>query len=166
MTGVDPLVDRIIEIALLVTDLDLNIIDEKGFEKVITVDKEYIPRMETKVIEMHTQNGLLEESLRSTESLDQVQEQAVNYLSNYVEDGKSPLCGDGVTTDRAFLLTQARTLNSFFHHRTIDVSSFKQLTNFYKPDKKYIKPDVSHRALDDIRISIAELRYYKGLLFD
>lgn len=159
--------DHILEIAILVTDLDLNIIDEKGFRGVVKLTEEEHTRLAPWVIENLGKNGLIDECLKSATEIREVERAAIHYLQKFIEPKSSPLCGNSIAYDRAFLEKDMLELSKFLHYRNIDVSTLKQLHNFWKKDQNnYVKTNSNHLAMNDIRESINELKFYKENFLD
>ena len=163
MTGLDLRKDKIIQVAVIVTDTQLNILDEKGFVKYIHIEQEDVEGMEDIVKEMHTKNGVIEKCLKSEVTLEGVDKEVVKYISQYIGPKESPLCGNGIGTDRAFIKLHMPLLQEYIHYRDLDVTTLKQLSNLWVGNQ-YIKETDTHDALDDIRESIGELSYYKDKL--
>ncbi|MFH8572756.1 oligoribonuclease [Streptomyces sp. NPDC017993] len=166
MTGLSLANDALIEVAALVTDSELNVLGD-GVDVVIRPPAESLTTMPEVVRQMHTASGLLEE-LDGGTTLEAAQAQVLAYIKQHVpEQGKAPLCGNSVGTDRGFLLRDMPTLESYLHYRIVDVSSVKELARRWFPRAYFNSPDKSgnHRALADIRESIAELRYYREAVF-
>lgn len=166
MTGLNSNRDLILEIASIVTDANLTIIAE-GPSLVISQPKTIFEMMDEWVTEQHTKTGLLEKVSRSTISIEQAEQETLTFLKKYCISEVSPLCGNSVWKDRAFLQQFMPELDSFFHYRLVDVSSFKEMVvRWYpnNPQAKFKKKD-THRALDDIKESIDELRHYKKYFF-
>ena len=161
MTGLDLRKDKIIQVAVIVTDTQLNILDEKGFVKYIHIEQEDVDGMEDIVKEMHTKNGVIDKCLKSELTLEEVDKEVVEYISQYIGPKESPLCGNSIGTDRAFIKLNMPFLQKYMHYRNIDVSALKQLYAIWTDKDKYIKETDSHDALDDIKESIKELKYYK-----
>jgi oligoribonuclease len=167
MTGLDLSSDLLLEVACLVTDDDLNVVDE-GIDLVIGATAEELSRMVPFVRDMHAVSGLTEACLTSTLTLDDARTQVLDYIRGHVpEAGKSPLCGSSIATDRGFLARDMPELDAHLHYRMIDVSSIKELVRRWYPRTWYAKPEKKggHRALADIRESIAELDYYRRTAF-
>jgi oligoribonuclease len=163
MTGLD--VDRhvIVEIAALVTDDDLEPIDE-GIDLIVHQPARALDEMDDFVRTMHTRSGLLPEIEASTLSLADAGAQTIEYIRAHVPTaGTSPLCGNSIGVDRRFLDRQLPELDRYLHYRSVDVSSFKELCRRWYPDVYAKRPSKqeTHRALADVRESIAELRYYR-----
>ena len=166
MTGLDLSRDALVEIACLVTDGNLNILDD-GINLVIKPPAESLQTMPELVRQMHTTSGLLAE-LDAGITLDQAQEQVLAYIKGHIKDSRRvPLCGNSIATDRAFLARDMPELDSFLHYRMIDVSSIKELSRRWFPRAYFASPEKhgGHRALADIRESVQELRYYRDAVF-
>ena len=166
MTGLDLERDALIEVAALVTDSDLTVLGE-GVDVVIACDAQALESMPDVVREMHTASGLLDELAAGT-TLQQAQDLVLAYVREHVPDSrKAPLAGNTVGTDRGFLARDMPDLEQHLHYRIIDVSSVKELSRRWFPRAYYNAPKKNggHRALADIRESIAELRYYRQAVF-
>jgi oligoribonuclease len=167
MTGLDAGQHVIVEMATLLTTDDLEIIAE-GPDLVIHASEEQLATMGDFVTAMHTSSGLLEEIRSSTLTLDAAVEQTLAFLRTHIDEpGTIPLCGNSIGTDRRFLVRHAPVLEDFFHYRSVDVSTIKELARRWNPEALKEVPEKSsnHRALDDIRASVEELRAYRTLLF-
>ncbi|SEL43459.1 oligoribonuclease [Atopomonas hussainii] len=161
MTGLDPDNDRIIEIATLVTDADLNILAEGPMLAVHQSD-EVLAGMDDWNTRQHGQSGLTERVRQSTVSEDEAAAQTIAFLEQWVPARTSPMCGNSICQDRRFLYRYMPTLERFFHYRNLDVSTLKELAARWAPHvKDGVKKQSSHLALDDIRDSVAELRHYR-----
>lgn len=163
MTGLDLERNRIVEIAVLVTDAQLQVLAE-GLDLVVHQPPEVLAEMDDFVRKMHTKSGLLPEIERSTLTLEDAGEQAIEYTKQFVpEPGTAPMCGNSIGVDRRFLDRYLPELDRYLHYRSIDVSSFKELCRRWYPAvyKKRPSKTEKHRALDDIRESVAELGYYR-----
>jgi oligoribonuclease len=166
MTGLDLAHDALVEIACLVTDGDLNILDA-GIDVVIKPPPEALDQMPDVVREMHTASGLLTE-LPGGVTVGEAQESVLAYVRQHVPDPKKvPLCGNSIATDRAFLARDMPELDAYLHYRMIDVSSVKELARRWYPRVYFASPEKKggHRALADITESIHELRYYRAAIF-
>jgi oligoribonuclease len=166
MTGLDLARDALIEIACLVTDGNLTVLDE-GVDLVIKPPAEAVDGMLPVVRDMHTTSGLITE-LASGVTLAEAQEQVLRYVRSHIPDArKVPLCGNSIATDRAFLARDMPELDAFLHYRMVDVSSIKELARRWYPRAYFASPPKhgGHRALADIRESIQELRYYREAIF-
>ena len=163
MTGLEPHTDVIVEIACLVTDDQLEILDD-GIDVVVNQPAEALERMDDFVRTMHTKSGLLDEIRASTVDLETAGNDVLAYIRRHVPAaGTTPLCGNSIGTDRRFLAEHLRGIDDYLHYRSIDVSSLKELCRRWYPAAYKNKPAKTeqHRALDDIRESVAELRYYR-----
>src|SRR5229473_3522315 len=166
MTGLDLARDALIEIACLVTDGNLSVLDE-GVDCVIKPPAEAVDGMLPVVRDMHTTSGLIDE-LGAGVTLAEAQEQVLRYVRSHIPDArKVPLCGNSIATDRAFLARDMPELDAFLHYRMVDVSSIKELARRWYPRAYFASPPKhgGHRALADIRESIQELRYYREVIF-
>ena len=166
MTGLDLTRDALIEIACLVTDSDLVVLDE-GLDLIIKPPAEALDQMEDVVREMHTASGLLAE-LPAGVTLAEAQDQVLAYIRRYVrEPRRVPLAGNSIATDRAFIARDMPELDAFLHYRMVDVSSIKELARRWYPRTYFASPPKrgGHRALADITESIQELRYYRQTVF-
>ena len=166
MTGLDLEKDALIEVAALVTDSDLNVLGE-GVDVVVKPPPGALEQMIPLVREMHEKSGLLDE-LDSGTTLADAEEQVLAYIQEHCPDGsRPPLAGNTVATDRLFLARDMPALEQFLHYRIVDVSSIKELSRRWYPRVYFNAPKKSggHRALADIRESIAELRYYREAVF-
>ena len=167
MTGLDPGRNVIVEIATLVTDDDLEIVDD-GLDLVVHQPSDALALMEDVVREMHTTSGLLKEIEASTVSLDDAGRQTLEYIKTHIPEARSvPLCGNSIGTDRRFLAAYLPEIEEYLHYRSIDVSSIKELAKRWFPKECEAAPAKagSHRALGDIQESVAELKYYRDTLF-
>ncbi|NYI08296.1 oligoribonuclease [Allostreptomyces psammosilenae] len=166
MTGLDLEADALVEVAALVTDSELNVLGE-GVDIVIRPPAEAVAAMPEVVRRMHTASGLLEE-LDTGVTLAEAERRVLAYVREHVPDaGRAPLCGNSVGTDRGFLARDMPELVGHLHYRIVDVSSVKELARRWYPKAYYNSPEKrgNHRALADIRESIAELRYYREAVF-
>ena len=167
MTGLEPGRHVIVEIATLLTDDELNIVAE-GPDLVVNVGADALAEMDDVVVQMHTRSGLLDAITSSTITLDDAITQTFDFLRLHIPEPKSvPLCGNSIGTDRHFLALFMPTIDEYLHYRSVDVSSVKELTRRWYPEtyKKVPRKGGGHRALDDIRESIAELRFYRESVF-
>ena len=166
MTGLNLTTDALIEVAALVTDFELNQLGD-GIDLVIKPPVEALEQMDDFVRNMHTSSGLLEE-LAAGITMAEAEQQVLGHIREWVPDAaKAPLGGNTVGTDRAFLARDMPELEAHLHYRIIDVSSIKELSHRWFPRAYYNSPKKvgGHRALADIRESIAELRYYREAVF-
>lgn len=167
MTGLDPARHVIVEIASLITDDDLNVIAE-GPDLVIHQPAELLADMDTIVVEMHTRSGLLRSIVASTIGLAEAGEATLAFLRSHIDAPRTvPLCGNSIGMDRRFLSAYLPDIENFLHYRSIDVSSVKELAKRWYPRRLAARPHKtgSHRALDDIRESVAELAFYRQMCF-
>ena len=167
MTGLDPGSDLLLEVACLVTDSDLNILDD-GIDLVLAAPESALNQMVPVVREMHETSGLTAAVRASDLKVDEAERQLLAYIRRLApEPRKSPLCGNSIATDRAFISRYMPELDAFLHYRMIDVSSIKELARRWYPRAYYAAPvkQGGHRALADIQESIEELRYYREVLF-
>jgi oligoribonuclease len=166
MTGLDLVSDAIVEIAVLVTDSELNIIGD-GVDLVIHATAGQLEAMGDFVRQMHTSSGLIT-AIPDGISVSRAEEEILAYLQSAgVEPGKSPLAGNSVSVDRNFIDRDMPLLSNYLHYRTIDVSTIKELARRWHPKAYFAAPAKTgnHRALGDIQDSIAELAYYRSALF-
>jgi oligoribonuclease len=167
MTGLDPGKDVIVEIATLVTDDDLNVIAE-GPDLVVHQPEAALAVMEPFVVDMHTKSGLLDAIRASTMSLEEAGAQTLAFIKEHAaEQGTVPLCGNSIGTDRRFLAAYLPEIEGWLHYRSVDVSSVKELVRRWYPSVRADRPKKAgaHRALDDIRESVEELRFYRRRVF-
>lgn len=167
MTGLDHTRDLIVEIATLVTDDQLEIIAE-GPDLVIHQPDEVLAAMDPVVVEMHTRSGLLEAIRASTVTLEQAGAATLEFIRAHVPESRSvPLCGNSIGTDRRFLAAYLPEIEEYLHYRSVDVSSVKELVKRWYPEIDVARPHKpgNHRALDDVRDSVTELRYYREHVF-
>ncbi|KRE34731.1 oligoribonuclease [Mycobacterium sp. Soil538] len=167
MTGLDLKSDRLIEIAVLVTDSELNVLGD-GIDVVIHAEEDALTSMVDVVTQMHTKSGLIEEVRASTIDLATAETMALDYIRDHVRQAKTaPLAGNSIATDRGFLARDMPKLDDYLHYRMIDVSSIKELCRRWYPRIYFGQPEkgLAHRALADIHESIRELRYYRQTAF-
>ncbi|HET9543154.1 MAG TPA: oligoribonuclease [Acidimicrobiales bacterium] len=167
MTGLDHDRDVIVEIATIVTDDELAIVAE-GPDLVVHADEDALARMGDVVRSMHTSSGLLDQIRASTMDLTEAGAQTLAFIREHVPEPRTvPLCGNSIGTDRRFLARWLPEIEEYLHYRSVDVSSVKELAKRWYPESVAKAPGKhgTHRALDDIRESIAELRYYREAVF-
>jgi oligoribonuclease len=167
MTGLDPARDVIVEIATIVTDDELNVVAE-GPDLVVHQPEDILATMVPKVLEMHTDSGLLEAIRASTTTLEEAGAATLSFIREHVPSQRSvPLCGNSIGTDRRFLAAYLPDIENWLHHRSVDVSSVKELVKRWYPELDGAVPQKAghHRALDDIRESVEELRFYRERVF-
>jgi oligoribonuclease len=162
MTGLETNRHTIVEIAILITDANLELVDE-GIDLVIHATPEELAQMDDFVVGMHTKSGLLPQIQAATLSLAEAGDQVLEYLRVHVAERSAPLCGNSIGVDRRFLDRYLPAVDQYLHYRSIDVSSLKELARRWNPAVLKGQPakKSTHRALDDIRESIEELRYYR-----
>ncbi|MCE3604797.1 oligoribonuclease [Massilia sp. P8910] len=161
MTGLEPDTDRIIEVAVVVTDMHLNILGE-GPVFAIHQSDETLDKMDSWNKGTHGRSGLIEKVKASTVTEAEAEAQLIAWLKNYVPAGKSPMCGNTICQDRRFMVRGMPKLEAFFHYRNLDVSTLKELCKRWKPEiVSGFKKHQKHTALADIIESIEELRYYR-----
>ena len=167
MTGLDPASDVIVEIATLITDDSLELVAE-GPDLVVSAPQEALASMQDVVREMHTKSGLLDQIRASTLSLEDAGEMTLSFLKEHIGKPRTvPLCGNSIGVDRRFLAAQLPEVENFLHYRSIDVSTVKELARRWNQPAFRGAPEKAkgHRALDDIRESLDELRHYRESFF-
>ena len=167
MTGLDPDRHVIVEIATLLTDDDLELIAE-GPDLIVHASDAELAEMDDFVTNMHTRSGLLDQITASTVSLEEAGAQTLAFLKEHIPEARTvPLCGNSIGTDRRFLAMQLPEIEEFLHYRSVDVSTLKELARRWHPEafQNAPKKGGAHRALDDIRESLDELRHYRAALF-
>lgn len=167
MTGLDLQSDRLIEIAVLITDAELNVLGD-GLDVVIHTDEDALTGMIAIVTQMHTRSGLIDEVRASTVDLATAEKMVLDYIKQHVKQAKTaPLCGNSIATDRGFIARDMPALDDYLHYRMIDVSSIKELCRRWYPRIYFGQPEkgLAHRALADIHESIRELKYYRSTAF-
>ena len=167
MTGLEPDRHVIVEIATMLTDDDLELIAE-GPDLIVHATPEQLAEMDDFVTNMHTRSGLLDQITASTISLEEAGAQTLAFLQEHIPEARTvPLCGNSIGTDRRFLAAHLPEVEEFLHYRSIDVSTLKELARRWNPDALKTAPKKAggHRALDDIRESLEELRHYRQALF-
>ena len=167
MTGLEPDRHVIVEIATLVTDDDLNIVAE-GPDLVIHQNDDALAEMDDFVTAMHKRSGLTDAIKASEVTHDQAMADTLAFIKEHVPEARSvPLCGNSIGTDRRFLAKHMPEIENYLHYRSIDVSTIKELARRWYPDALSASPnkDAGHRAMDDIKESVEELRYYRESVF-
>ncbi|GAF47407.1 oligoribonuclease [Rhodococcus wratislaviensis NBRC 100605] len=167
MTGLRLGTDKLIEIAALVTDSELNVLGE-GVDIVIHADDDALAAMPDVVTTMHENSGLTDEVRKSTVTLAEAEQQVLAYIREHVPvAGTAPLAGNSIATDRGFIARDMPDLDTYLHYRMIDVSSIKELSRRWYPRIYFGQPEkgLAHRALADIKESIRELKYYRKTAF-
>lgn len=165
MTGLNPDTDKIIEIATIVTDSELNTLAE-GPVLAISQPQAALDAMDEWNTTHHNASGLVKRVQESKVSEQDAIDQTIAFLKPWVDSGDSPLCGNSIGQDRRFLVRHMPALEAYFHYRNVDVSTIKELARRWEPEMlKGFKKQGTHQALDDIRESIAELQYYREHFF-
>jgi oligoribonuclease len=167
MTGLDPARHTIVEIATLVTDDDLVVVAE-GPDLVVHADARELAAMDDFVRGMHTRSGLLEAMETSTLTLAEAGDATLQFIKSHVPEKRTvPLCGNSIGTDRRFLAAQLPEIEDWLHYRSVDVSTVKELCRRWYPEALAKAPEkgTTHRALEDIKESLAELAYYRATIF-
>lgn len=166
MTGLVPETDRIIEIATLVTDLNLNLIAE-GPTIAVSQTDETMAKMDAWNQRTHGGSGLIDRVKKSSIDENAAQTETIEFLSQYSDSNASPMCGNSICQDRRFLARYMPELERFFHYRNLDVSTLKELARRWKPQiLKGLTKNGSHQAMDDIKDSVEELKYYREHFID
>ncbi len=165
MTGLDLAIDELVEIAVIVTDFDLNALDD-GLQLVIKASDAALENMSEFVTNMHTTSGLIDE-IAGGITLEEAQAQVLEYISQFTPPARAPLAGNTIGTDRMFLAKYMPEVDTYLHYRNVDVSSIKELAKRWFPRAYIHAPakDGGHRALADIQESIRELAYYREAVF-
>lgn len=165
MTGLEPATDKILEIATIVTDGDLNVLAE-GPVIAIHQPDDVLDTMDEWCVNQHGKSGLTERVRKSTKTEADAIKETLAFLSAWVPKGVSPMCGNSIGQDRRFLHKYMLELEDYFHYRNIDVSTIKELARRWNPDLiKLVKKESTHLALQDIRESIMELKVYREHFF-
>jgi len=167
MTGLDLTKDKLIEVAVLVTDSDLTVLDP-GLDLIISADDADLDGMTEFVAEMHAKSGLTDEVRAATLTVAEAEQQILAYVKRFVPERRTaPLCGNSIGTDRGFLARDMPELDDHLHYRMVDVSSVKELARRWFPRVYFAQPakGLAHRALADIIESVRELAYYRKTLF-
>lgn len=167
MTGLDPSRDVIVEIATLVTDDDLVVVAE-GPDLVVHADEAALAGMDPVVVDMHTRSGLLEAIRASEVTLQEAGAATLEFIRAHVPEPRTvPLCGNSIGMDRRFLAAYLPEIEEHLHYRSVDVSTIKELARRWYPGELsgLTKKSSAHRAMDDIRESVAELRYWRERVF-
>ena len=167
MTGLDIVKDKLIEIAVVVTDSELNVLDP-GLDLIISAEDADLDGMNEVVVEMHRKSGLTDAVRASTLTVAEAEQKVLTYIKQWVPERRTaPLCGNSIGTDRGFLARDMPELDDHLHYRMVDVSSLKELARRWFPRVYFAQPPkgLAHRALADIVESIRELAYYRKTLF-
>ena len=164
-TGLEPEQDRIIEVATLITDSDLNVLAE-GPVLAVHQSDDVLDGMDEWNQRTHGESGLVERVRKSQLNEADVEAQTIAFLQRYAERGSSPMCGNSVHQDRRFMVKYMPSLADFFHYRNLDVSTVKELAKRWRPDvASSYKKQSTHQAMDDIRDSVNELKHYREHFF-
>jgi oligoribonuclease len=167
MTGLDLARDKLIEVAVLITDSELNALDP-GLDLIISADDADLDAMNEVVAEMHAKSGLTDAVRAATLTVGEAEQQLLAYVKRFVPERRTaPLCGNSIGTDRGFLARDMPELDDFLHYRMVDVSSVKELARRWFPRVYFAQPakGLAHRALADIIESVRELAYYRQTVF-
>ncbi|MHB2026727.1 MAG: oligoribonuclease [Elusimicrobiota bacterium] len=165
MTGLEPETATILEIATVITDGELNILAE-GPVLAIHQNDETLSSMDPWCVDQHGKSGLTDKCRMSHVAMGEAQARTLEFVASWCQERKSPLCGNTIGQDRRFLVKYMPRLHDYFHYRSIDVSTIKELVKRWYPDDKYVySKSKQHEALADIRESIAELAYYRRTVF-
>lgn len=160
MTGLDSMNDYIIEIATIITDSDLNILEE-GPVIAIRADDTVLEAMDEWNTEHHSRTGLTDRVRKSNIGVAEAEQMTLDFIRKYVPEGQSPMCGNSICQDRRFLARLMPELEAYFHYRNLDVSSLKILVNRWASDREQYTKETSHKAIEDVRDSIEELKFYR-----
>lgn len=164
MTGLDTDMDYIIEIASIITDENLNILDE-GPEIAIHQEDSILHAMDEWNTEQHNKSGLVDRIRKSSYTTIDAENMTLEFVRQYVPENVSPMCGNSICQDRRFMYRLMPSLENYFHYRNLDVTSIKEVIHRWYPSGKKFEKDSSHLALQDIRDSINELRFYRENYF-
>ncbi len=167
MTGLDPDTCVVVEVATIVTDDELEIVAE-GPDLVVSAPPDKLAAMKDVVRDMHQKSGLLAAIEASTIAVEEAERRTLDFIKEHVPERRTvPLCGNSIGTDRRFLAAQLPSIDDWLHYRTVDVSTVKELCRRWYPEAAEKAPAKggTHRALDDIRESVDELRYYRSAIF-
>jgi oligoribonuclease len=164
MSGLDPEINTILEIATIITDGNLEIISE-GPVLAVYQDSEVLHSMDDWNKKHHSETGLIERVRQSAFNMRDAEMMTLDFIKDHIAPGKSPLCGNSICQDRRFLIKYMPALEGYLHYRNIDVSSIKELYNRWYPDLPRFEKENAHSALKDIHESISELQYYRRKIF-
>lgn len=165
MTGLDPMRDRILEIAVVVTDKDLQVVAE-GPDRIIHEPQDFLDALPQEQKDFLHKNGLLVDVPQSVHLLPDVEDEVLAFLEQHVAKGLAPLCGNTISKDREFLARYMPRVTGYLHYRNIDVSTIKELARRWRPDIfEHVQKKETHRARDDIYESIEELTWYREQFF-
>ena len=162
MTGLNPDSDKIIEIAMIITDSDLNVLAQSDVYAIHQSD-DVLNGMDKWNTDTHTRTGLVERVRQSTHSEAEVEQQLLDFMAQYLPERASPMCGNTIHQDRRFMVKHMPRLEAYFHYRNLDVSTLKELAKRWHPEvyRSVVKKG-AHQALDDIQESIEELKHYRS----
>ena len=161
MTGLNPDTDKIIEIAMIITDSDLNVLAQSPVYAVHQSD-EILNAMDKWCTDTHTRTGLVERVCQSTFNEAQVERELIAFMEEWLPKNSTPMCGNTIHQDRRFMVRHMPELEAYFHYRNLDVSTLKELAKRWHPEVyRGVTKKGSHKALDDILESIEELKYYR-----
>lgn len=164
MSGLNPQQDTILEVATIVTNNNLEPIDQ-GFSVIINHPEKILKKMDEWNIKTHSGTGLYEKVLKSKISITEAEKMLLSYAKKHLQDKSSPLCGNTIWQDRMFLIKHMVKFNEFMHYRNIDVSTIKELAFKWYPDLAPFVKKGQHSAMADIKESLAELKYYRHQIF-
>jgi len=164
MTGLDPATDVVLEIATIVTDKDLQVLAE-GPVIAIGQPKDVLDAMDEWNTRTHNESGLVSRCIGSHDTAASAEQKTLEFLGEYLAEGESPLCGNSVHQDRRFLRKYMPRMDAFHSYRIVDVTSFREVIDRWYPELGPYEKAGTHKALDDIRESIGELRFYKDSVF-
>lgn len=166
MSGLDPLKNKVLEAAAIITDKNLNVLAESVSPWIVRQTSQLLESMDQWNTTHHKKSGLWDACLESEHSVSEIEAMVLDFIKPYTVEGKNILCGNSIAQDRAFMAHHMPNLSSYLHYRMIDVSSVKEIvTRWYPEGPKAPEKNNNHRALDDIRESIEELRFYRGHYF-
>ena len=164
MTGLDPYIDTILEVAIIITDVNLNPLHD-GFNIVVNHSAKILQTMDEWNQTNHSRTGLYQKVLDSRWTMTEAENQMLSYAKQYIDEKSSPLCGNTIWQDRMFLINYMPKFNGFMHYRNIDVSAFKEISYKWYPGLTPFKKKEKHSALQDVQESLDELKYYRQQIF-
>ncbi len=160
MTGLDFVKDKIIEIAVVITDTNLKIVDEKGYLGYVKLSRKDLNRISPELKAIFAPNQIIEKSKSEGKGIKIIEQEVLKYISTYVPEKCSPMCGSNIFTDRAFVASQMPRVSNYLHYRNLDVSTVRQLLKMWKILERYTLKE-RHNAMDDIKESIEEMTFYR-----